>query len=216
MSTLSQYSYIAIEGNIGAGKTSLSTKLADDFSGQLVLEEFADNPFLPKFYEHPERFAFPLELSFLAERFSQLKNVLLQRNLFRQLVVADYFIDKSLIFARNNLHEDEFELFIKTFNLIRPNLPNPELLVYLYLPVELLLDNIRKRGRPYEQSIAPDYLLGIQKQYFAFLSRQKSMKILIIETADLDFVNNPDDYRLMVEIMAQPMKKGLHQISPKG
>jgi len=215
MPTLSQYSYIAIEGNIGAGKTSLSTRIAADFGGQSVLEEFADNPFLPKFYEHPDRFAFPLELSFLAERFSQLKEVLGTRNLFRQLVVADYFIDKSLIFARNNLREDEFALFQKTFNLIRPNVPNPELLVYLYLPVEILLSNIRKRGRPFEQGIEASYLEGIQNQYFAFINRQKHLKVLVIDTAELDFVNDDKDYRLMVEIISSPFKKGIHRIIPK-
>jgi deoxyguanosine kinase len=208
------YGYIAIEGNIGAGKTSLSTRLAEDFNGQLVLEEFADNPFLPKFYEHPERFAFPLELSFLAERFSQLKTVLTNRNLFRQLVVADYFIDKSLIFARNNLKDDEFALFHKTFQLIRPTIPNPELLLYLYLPVDILKENIKKRGRPYEQNISPEYLDGIQKQYFSFLNRQKQMRVVIVDTSSLDFVNNPADYQFMMDLVKSPWKKGIHRVNP--
>ena len=206
------YSYIAIEGNIGAGKTSLSTKLAEDFNGRLVLEEFADNPFLPKFYEHPERYAFPLELSFLAERFSQLKQDLYSRDLFQPFVFADYFISKSMIFAKANLGEEEFELFMRMFKLMDTQLPRPDLMVYLHLEVDQLQANIKKRGRTYEQQIKDEYLKSIQDSYFAFIKQHRKLRILIVETADVDFVNKPKDYQRMIDIVSETYPKGIHRI----
>ena len=160
------YSYISIEGNIGAGKTSLATKLAEKHNAKLVLEEFAENPFLEHFYKNPDRYAFPVELSFLAERFSQLKDELSSRNLFQSVVVSDYFVSKSYIFAKANLEPDEFDLFMQLFKLVETNLPKPDLLVYLYLPIEQLQKNIQKRGRTYEQEIKDSYLKSIEKSYF--------------------------------------------------
>ena len=206
------YSYIAIEGNIGAGKTSLSSKLAEDFNGRLVLEEFADNPFLPKFYEHPERYAFPLELSFLAERFSQLKKDLYIRDLFQPFVFADYFISKSMIFAKANLGEEEFELFMRMFKLMDTQLPRPDLMVYLHLEVDQLQQNIKKRGRSYEQQISDEYLKSIQDSYFAFIKQHRKLRILIVETADVDFVNNAKDYQRMIDIVSETYPKGIHRI----
>lgn len=206
------YSYIAIEGNIGAGKTSLSTKLAADFNGRLVLEEFADNPFLPKFYEQPERYAFPLELSFLAERFSQLKKDLYSRDLFQPYVFADYFISKSMIFAKANLGEEEFELFMRMFKLMDTQLPRPDLMVYLHLEVEQLQANIHHRGRTYEQNISDEYLKSIQDSYFTFIKQHRKLRILIVETDQVDFVNNPQDYERMKEIISAPYPKGIHRI----
>ena len=206
------YSYIAIEGNIGAGKTSLSSKLAEDFNGRLVLEEFADNPFLPKFYEHPERYAFPLELSFLAERFSQLKKDLYSRDLFQPFVFADYFISKSMIFAKANLGEEEFELFMRMFKLMDTQLPRPDLMVYLHLEVDQLQQNIKKRGRTYEQQISDEYLKSIQDSYFAFIKQHRKLRILIVETADVDFVNNAKDYQRMIDIVSETYPKGIHRI----
>ena len=162
---MSAYPYIAIEGTIGAGKTSLSKRLTADWDARLILEEFADNPFLPKFYEQPDRYAFPLELSFLSERFAQLKKEMQHIDMFAPHVVADYMIHKCQIFAQNNLQPDEYELFLKVFQMVEPNLPKPDLLVYLYLPVEQLLKNIHQRGRAYEQKISAEYLDNIQKQY---------------------------------------------------
>lgn len=198
------YDYIAIEGNIGAGKTSLATKLSNDFNGKLVLEEFADNPFLPKFYENQERYAFPLELSFLAERYSQLKEDLSSRDLFHQCTVADYFISKSQIFARATLQGAEYELFLKMFNITEANLPKPDVIVYLYLSVENLQRNIRKRGREYEQKITDEYLDGIQKNYLQFIKQHRKMKVLMLDTNEVDFVNNADDYaRVKAEVMKE-------------
>jgi deoxyguanosine kinase len=206
------YSYIAIEGNIGAGKTSLSTKLAADFNGRLVLEEFADNPFLPKFYEQPDRYAFPLELSFLAERFSQLKKDLYSRDLFQPYVFADYFISKSMIFAKANLGEEEFELFMRMFKLMDTQLPRPDLMVYLHLEVEQLQANIHHRGRTYEQNISDEYLKSIQDSYFTFIKQHRKLRILIVETDQVDFVNRPQDYDRMKEIISTPYPKGIHRI----
>lgn len=206
------YSYLAIEGNIGAGKTSLATMLAQKHAARLVLEEFAENPFLPPFYENADRYAFPLELSFLAERFSQLKNELASRNLFQSVVVSDYFINKSYIFARANLGTDEFDLFNQLFKIIESNLPKPDLLVYLYLPVEKLQENIKKRGRVYEQKIADQYLQNIEKSYFTFMKQHKKMRVVIIDTSDVDFVNNPTDFLRMEELVSSPYKPGIHRV----
>lgn len=206
------YSYIAIEGNIGAGKTSLTNKLAEEFNAKTVLEEFADNPFLPKFYDQPERYAFPLELSFLSERFAQLKKELNSRDLFQPQVLADYFINKSKIFAKANLNKDEYELFDKVYELMQPHLPKPELLVYLHLEVDQLQANIKKRGREYEQQIQDKYLQKIQKNYFSFLKRQRNLRVVIVDTSDVDFVNVDAEYERMKEILSSPYKPGLHQV----
>ncbi|MGB1031238.1 MAG: deoxynucleoside kinase [Flavobacteriales bacterium] len=206
------YNYIAIEGNIGAGKTSLTTKLAEEFNAKLVLEEFADNPFLPKFYESPERYAFPLELSFLAERFSQLKKDLNSRDLFQPYVLADYFISKSKIFAKANLNSDEFKLFNSMYELMNTSLPKPQLLVYLHVEVEQLQKNIKKRGREYEQKIEDKYLASIQKSYFSFIKQHRKLRIVVVDTSEVDFVNHPEDYEKMKHIITSPYAPGIHHI----
>ncbi|MFT4679922.1 MAG: deoxyguanosine kinase [Flavobacteriales bacterium] len=204
-----RYDYIAIEGNIGAGKTSLATRLAEDFSGKLVLEEFADNPFLPKFYEDRDRYAFPLELSFLAERFSQLKDILASRDLFNNFIVADYFISKSMIFSKANLKGDEFELFSKMFHIIEASLPAPSLIVFLHLNSDKLIENIQKRGRDYEQKIAPSYLIEVEKSYFKFIKQHRKLRVVVIDTNDVDFVSNEEDYQKIVSIIRQDHPKGI-------
>lgn len=206
------YSYITIEGNIGAGKTSLATRLAEKHGARLVLEEFAENPFLEPFYKQPERYAFPVELSFLAERFSQLKEELASRNLFQSTVISDYFINKSYIFAKSNLNADEFELFMQLFKIIEASIPKPELLIYLYLPVEQLQANIKKRGRVYEQEITDKYLKNIEKSYFTFMRQHKKMRTVIVDTSEVDFVNNKRDFMRMEEIISSPYKPGIHRV----
>ncbi len=206
------YSYISIEGNIGAGKTSLATKLAEKHNAKLVLEEFAENPFLEHFYKNPDRYAFPVELSFLAERFSQLKDELSSRNLFQSVVVSDYFVSKSYIFAKANLEPDEFDLFMQLFKLVETNLPKPDLLVYLYLPIEQLQKNIQKRGRTYEQEIKDSYLKSIEKSYFTFMRQHKKQRVVIIDTSDMDFVNNKADFLRMEELLSAPYKPGMHRV----
>ncbi len=206
------YGYISIEGNIGAGKTSLTTRMAERHGARLVLEEFAENPFLEHFYKQPDRYAFPVELSFLAERFSQLKEELTNRNLFQSVVMSDYFINKSFIFASANLGPDEFDLFMQLFKIVEANLPKPELLVYLYLPEEQLLANIKKRGRSYEQGIQAKYLRNIEKSYFSFMKQHKKMRTVIIDTSEVDFVNNPDDFERMNALISAPYKPGMHRV----
>jgi deoxyadenosine/deoxycytidine kinase len=206
------YGYVSIEGNIGAGKTSLSTRLAEKHGARLVLEEFAENPFLEHFYKQPERYAFPLELSFLAERFSQLKEELMNRSLFQSLVMSDYFINKSYIFARANLGPQEFELFMQLFKIVEANLPKPDLLVYLFLPVEQLQENIKKRGRSYEQEISDAYLLNIEKSYFAFMKQHKKLRTVIIDTSEVDFVNNENDFLKLEALISAPYKPGMHRV----
>lgn len=206
--------YLVVEGNIGAGKTTLSTMMAKEMNARLVLEQFADNPFLPKFYNDPERYSFPLELSFLAERYKQLNNELMTPSLFQPLVIADYFFMKSLIFAQNTLASDEFNLYKQIFEIIYNSIPKPDLYVYLHLPVSQLIANIRKRGRDYEQSISPEYLERIQQGYFEFFKQHPEYTFLVIDTSKLNFVENKEDYNILCStIFDQQHKKGIQRIS---
>ncbi|WP_341216543.1 2-amino-4-hydroxy-6-hydroxymethyldihydropteridine diphosphokinase [uncultured Wocania sp.] len=190
----SSYNYIAIEGNIGAGKTSLATKMAHDFNAKLILERFADNPFLPKFYEDAQRYAFTLEMSFLADRYQQISDDLSQLDLFKDFIVSDYDVFKSLIFSKITLAEDEFMLYRKLFNLMYKDLKKPELYVYLYQNTERLQENIKKRGRDYEQNIDNEYLEKINTGYLEFLKTQTDFNVKIIDISDKDFVENRTDY----------------------
>ena len=189
-----QLNYIAIEGNIGAGKTTLATKIAEDCNAKTVLERFADNPFLPKFYKDQSRYAFPLEMSFLADRYQQLSDDLAQFDLFKDFVVADYHIFKSIIFAKVTLQEDEFRLYKTMFDIMYKDMPKPDLYVYLYQNTERLLANIKKRGRTYEQEIPADYLDKINRGYLDYIKTQVDLNVLIIDISDLDFVKKQEDY----------------------
>ncbi|MVO08789.1 2-amino-4-hydroxy-6-hydroxymethyldihydropteridine diphosphokinase [Flavobacterium sp. TP390] len=191
---LQQYNYIAIEGNIGAGKTTLATKIAEDCNAKLVLERFADNPFLPKFYKDQNRYAFPLEMSFLADRYQQLTDDLAQFDLFKDFIVADYHIFKSLIFAKVTLQEDEFRLYKTMFDIIHRETAKPDLYIYLYQNTERLLANIKKRGRSYEQEIPAEYLEKINRGYLDYIKTQTDLNVLVIDVSDLDFVKRQEDY----------------------
>jgi len=208
-----KYNYISIEGNIGAGKTSLATRIAKQFNAKLILEQFEDNSFLPKFYKDPDRYAFPLELSFLAERFHQLKKQLTAQDLFKSFTISDYFINKSLIFAQKTLQSDEFSLYKNLFQIINLALPKPDLLVFLYLDVEKLKKNILKRGRSYEKDIDSSYLEKIQEGYLNYIKQQSGMRILIIDTNDLDFVNREEDYTSIINVINDKFDIGVHRIS---
>jgi deoxyadenosine/deoxycytidine kinase len=210
-----KYNYIAIEGNIGAGKTTLAHMLAEQFNARLVLEQFEDNSFLPKFYKEPEKYAFPLELSFLAERYQQLKKDASRLDLFQEFTIADYFIQKSLIFSRKTLQSDEYTLFTKLFNIIISQLPQPDLMIYLYVDINRLLKNIQKRGRSYEQEIQYEYLERIQKGYLDFIAQQTNMRILVIDSNQLDFVASHEDYELLLSIINCSYPTGVHRITPK-
>ncbi|HPC12877.1 MAG TPA: deoxynucleoside kinase [Bacteroidales bacterium] len=208
------YNYITIEGCIGAGKTSLTQSLADEYNAKLILEQFEENSFLPKFYSDPLRYAFPLELSFLADRFQQMKVHAVTLDVFHPYIISDYHIQKSLIFARKTLQPDEFQLFSKLFHLMVSQLPSPELMVYLYLDIQHLMLNIRKRGRQYEQRITTDYLRTIQESYFEFMKQQKNLRILIIDTNRLDFVAKKDDYEMIRDLINNNYPIGITRIQP--
>ena len=199
------FDFLVIEGNIGAGKTTFAKMLSEEFDARLILESFAENPFLPKFYHDPDKYSFPLELSFLAERYGQLKNDLSNRDLFHQHTVADYYFMKSLIFAQNTLATDEYNLYRNFFDIIYERLPKPDLYVYLHLPEELLIANIRKRGRDYEQSIEADYLKKIREGYFTFFAQQSDFPVLIIDTSRIDFVADDTHYRMLRDLVVKPV-----------
>ena len=204
--SFTNYNYIAIEGNIGAGKTSLSTMMSQDFNAKLILERFKDNPFLPKFYEDKNRYAFPLEMSFLADRYQQLSDDLAQYDLFADFIVSDYDVFKSLIFAKITLQEDEYALYDKLFRIMYKELIKPDLYIYLYQNTERLLENIKNRGREYEQNIQPEYLMEINKSYLSFIKSQSNIKIKIIDISELDFVNNRSDYFSILEKIEDTIK----------
>ncbi|MFC4095070.1 2-amino-4-hydroxy-6-hydroxymethyldihydropteridine diphosphokinase [Euzebyella saccharophila] len=195
--------FLAIEGNIGAGKTTLANKISEDFNGKLVLERFADNPFLPKFYEEKARYAFPLEMSFLADRYQQFTDDTSQYDLFKSFMVSDYDIYKSLIFARITLQQDEYELYRKLFHLMYKEVKKPKVYVYLYQSTERLLENIKKRGREYEKSIDVGYLESINKGYFEFIKSYPEQNNLIIDLKDKDFVENKADYDAIINKITQ-------------
>ena len=199
----SKFNYIAIEGNIGAGKTSLATKIAHDFNAKLILERFKDNPFLPKFYEDTSRYAFPLEMSFLADRYQQISDDLSQLDLFKDFIVSDYDVFKSLIFSKITLQEDEFILYRKLFNLMYKDLRKPDLYVYLYQNTERLQENIKKRGRDYEQNIKKNYLEKINAGYLDFLKSQPDFNVKIIDISDRDFIENRTDYLWLLEAICR-------------
>ncbi|NAY92262.1 2-amino-4-hydroxy-6-hydroxymethyldihydropteridine diphosphokinase [Muricauda sp. JGD-17] len=194
----SQLQFMAIEGNIGAGKTTLSKMIATDFNAKLVLERFADNPFLPKFYEDQTRYAFPLEMSFLADRYQQFTDDTSQFDLFKNFMVSDYDIFKSLIFAKITLQADEFELYRKLFTFMYREVKKPEVYLYLYQDTEQLLANIKKRGRDYEKNISADYLEKINRGYLDFLKSHPQHNSLILNMNDVDFVNNASDYEAIL------------------
>lgn len=208
-----KYNYIAIEGNIGSGKTTLAKMIAADFNANLILERFSDNSFLPKFYKDPEKYAFPLEMSFLADRYQQLKSEVASQSLFKSFTLADYFIDKSLIFARNNLQKDEFSLYSRLFEIINSSLPKPGLIVYLYNSIEQVLANIKQRGRLYEQEIKLEYLEKIQEGYFNYFKHYKESRILIVDTRNIDFVENKLDYENLLVAINKEFTPGIHRIS---
>lgn len=209
-----RYNYVVIEGNIGAGKTTLAEKIAEQFNARLILEHFADNPFLPKFYDDPEKYSFPLELSFLASRYKQLKEELEPQNLFNTFTVADYYFTKSLIFAASTLKGDEYNLYRQIFYIVYSSLPRPDIFVYLHINPDRLLRNIVKRGRPYEKSITEEYLRKIQDNYFSFFRQNTENRYLIIDISNIDFVSSDNDYRKVINsIFAIDYPSGINTLN---
>lgn len=209
-----KYSFITIEGNIGSGKTTLAQLLSDHFNARLILEEFADNPFLPKFYENKEQYAFPLELFFMAERYKQLKELLQTKDLFHSVTISDYMFTKCLLFAKVNLPEEEFMLYQKLFNIINPQLVQPDLLVYLHAPIKKLKENIKKRNRSYEQSIDPEYLFSLQEMYTQYI-KQHNIRTLFIDVTEADFLNNKDHFHQILNALDKEYDEGQHYLMLK-
>ncbi|MDP3432587.1 MAG: deoxynucleoside kinase [Bacteroidota bacterium] len=205
--------YLVIEGNIGAGKTTLAQMIGKKYQAKLVLEQFADNPFLPKFYENQEQYSFPLEMAFLAERYNQLNRELSHFDLFSNFTISDYYFMKSLIFAQNTLQPDEYNLYRQFFTIIYDKMPKPDLYVYLHKDAGLLLKNIALRGRSYEANISKEYLEKITQGYFSYFRQQNDIPILIIDTNGIDFVNLPEDFeKIDNAIFKKQYEKGLNRI----
>jgi deoxyguanosine kinase len=206
------YHFIAIEGNIGAGKTTLAHMLARHFNARLILEQFADNPFLPKFYENPAQYAFPLELFFMAERYKQLKELVYTADLFQSVTIADYLFTKCLLFAKINLPEQEFRLYQNFFDILQAQVVQPDILIYLHAPVKKLQSNIRKRNRPYEQSIPDNYLFQIQEAYTQYI-RQHNIRTLFVDVSNADFLDNPAHLQVILEALDRETGEGQHYFS---
>lgn len=206
-----KYNFITIEGNIGAGKTTLANLLAKHFNARLILEEFADNPFLPKFYENPGQYAFPLELFFMAERFKQLKDLIQQKDMFQQVTISDYLFTKCLLFAKVNLPEDEYRLYQRLFEIILQQLVQPDILIYLHAPVQKLQENIKKRARPYEQKIPDNYLQTIQDTYTHYI-KQHPVKTLVVDASNADFLYNPLHMQTIIDALDKDYDDGQHYL----
>lgn len=206
------YHFIAIEGNIGAGKTTLAHILAKHLNSRLILEEFADNPFLPKFYENPQQYAFPLELFFMAERYKQLKELINTKDLFQNITISDYLFTKCLLFAKVNLVEEEFRLYHKLYEIIKQPLVQPDILIYLHVPIQKLQKNIKKRNRSYEQSIPDEYLFKLQETYTNYI-KQHNIKTLFIDASNADFLGNEKHLKVVLDALDKDYGEGQHYFS---
>ncbi len=209
------YKFIAIEGNIGTGKTTLCRRLQADFEADLILEQFTDNPFLPFFYKEPERYGFPVELFFMTERYKQLSSFFAEPNIFNPQIFSDYFFIKTLLFAGNNLNEEEYRLFHRLFSILNKEIPQPDIIFYLHRPIENLMANITKRARGMEVTIQPDYLLNIQNAYMDYFKNIVDFPVVILELSNMDFVDNKQDYALILEYMQQTYPPGLTHVGLK-
>jgi deoxyguanosine kinase len=207
-----KYNYVTIEGNIGAGKTTLAHLLSKHFNARLILEQFADNPFLPKFYENPQQYAFPLELFFMAERYKQLKDLLQTKDLFQNLTISDYLFTKCLLFAKVNLPGEEFRLYQKLFEIMSPQVIQPDILIYLHSPVSKLQANIKKRNRSYEQGIPNDYLFSLQETYTQYI-KQHNIKTLFIDVSNADFLSNELHIKTIIDALDKEYEDGQHYIT---
>ena len=204
-----KYHFIAIEGNIGAGKTTLAHLLSKKLNARLILEQFADNPFLPKFYENPKQYAFPLELFFMAERFKQLKDMLQTKDMFQNVTIADYVFSKCLLFAKVNLPEDEFRLYQKLFDILQQQIVFPDVLIYLHSPVHKLQQNIKKRNRSYEQNIPNEYLFNIQETYTSYI-KHHNIKTIFIDASNADFLDNKKHLQVILDALENDLDDGQH------
>lgn len=207
-----KYNFVTIEGNIGAGKTTLAHLLSKHYDARLILEGFADNPFLPSFYENPAQYAFPLELFFMAERYKQLKELLQTKDMFQTLTISDYLFTKCLLFAKVNLPAEEFRLYQKLFDIINPQIVQPEILIYLHTPVNRLQENIKKRNRKYEQAIPNDYLFSLQETYTNYI-KQHNIKTLFVDASNADFLGNEKHLKVITDALEKEYENGQHYLT---
>lgn len=207
-----KYHFIAVEGNIGAGKTTLSQLLSQHYNAKLMLEEFAENPFLTKFYENPKQYAFPLELFFLAERFKQQQELIKNTDLFQSVTISDYLFTKCLLFAKVNLPEEEYRLYQKMFDVFQQQLTTPDVLIYLHAPVNKLQSNIKKRNRKFEQSIPDEYLFKLQETYTSYI-KQHNIKTIFVDASNADFIYNEAHFKLITDALEKDLEEGQHFIN---
>lgn len=203
------HQFITVEGNIGVGKTTLTNLLAKHFNARIILEEFADNPFLSKFYESPQQYAFPVELFFMAERYKQLKDMVHTKELFQTVTVSDYLFTKCLLFAKVTLPDEEFRLYQKLFEIIHQQLVYPDILIYLHAPVQKLQQNIKKRKREYEQNIPDEYLFNLQETYTSYI-KQHNIKTIFIDASNADFLGNPKHLQVVLDALEKDLTEGQH------
>ena len=204
-----KHHFITVEGNIGAGKTTLTHLLSKHFNARIILEEFADNPFLGKFYANPEQYAFPVELFFMAERYKQLKDMVHTKELFQSVTISDYLFTKCLLFAKVTLPDEEFRLYQKLFDIIHQQLVFPDILIYLHAPVKKLQENIKKRNREYEQKISDDYLFTIQETYTSYI-KEHNIKTIFIDASNADFLGNEKHFQIVLDALEKDFEGGQH------
>ena len=207
-----KHHFIAVEGNIGAGKTTLSQLLSQHYNAKLMLEEFAENPFLTKFYENPKQYAFPLELFFLAERFKQQQDLIKTADLFQSVTISDYLFTKCLLFAKVNLPEEEYRLYQKMYEVFSQQLTQPDVLIYLHAPVNKLQSNIKKRNRKFEQSIPDEYLFKLQETYTSYI-KQHNIKTIFVDASNADFLYNEAHFKLITDALEKDLEEGQHFIN---
>lgn len=205
------YRILTVEGNIGSGKTSFARKLAEEYEAKLILETFADNPFLQKFFVRQQDYALGMEMFFMAERYEQLKAELGNWELFEDKVVIDYLFTKSLLYARANLDDAEYALYQKIFNILNPKLPQADLIIYLHSSLDRLVSNIQQRGREFEQTVKKEYLKKIEEIYFEYFRQHTNERIAIIDVTEADFVTKETDYKKLIEIVESDLPKGVHR-----
>lgn len=208
-----EHRYICIEGNIGSGKTTLCNMLSQTWPARLVLEAFADNPFLPQFYRDPDRYAFSVELFFMAERYKQLQDEIVRMELFDRLIISDYLFEKTRIFAHKNLNDNEFKLFRQLYDMLYLHIPKPDKILYIHRPVEVLLDQIAMRGRSFEKHIKADYLLSIQDAYFRYLKESENLPVVIAHLGDKSFETDTILFEGIKNLIERPATKKIQHVA---
>jgi deoxyguanosine kinase len=208
-----KYKLITVEGNIGSGKTSLARKLSTDYKAKLLLETFADNPFLQKFFENQKNYALGTEMFFLAERYEQLKDEIGTTELVDNKIIIDYLFSKSLLYAKVNLDEIEYNLYSKIFNILNPRLPKADIIIYLHSGLDRLVANIFKRGREFEKTVRKDYLQQIENSYMTYFMQHPEEKVILLDVSQADFVHNFSHYAQIKKLLEQDHPFGINKFT---